>query len=121
MLGTQSPFSCYFDNLMEYSVFLGNQVTPFNIASGDESLYAWHVLPLRSVLKHEERLQAQPTGFSDDITTTESFRILKEDPNSQLVISCELQYLSIHVCCIPLMTQANRTLLSPWCMLIAQY
>jgi hypothetical protein len=55
-------------------------------------LYAWHVLPLRSVLKHEEKLQAASAGFSDDITATESFRILKDDPDARLVISCKLYY-----------------------------
>ncbi|KAI3322636.1 alpha/beta-hydrolase [Xylariaceae sp. AK1471] len=71
----------------EYWGFARNQVTPFTLTSGNESLYAWHVLPLRSVLKHEEKLQAAPAGFSEDITATESFRILKDDPNAELVIS----------------------------------
>ncbi|KAI0468562.1 Alpha/Beta hydrolase protein [Xylaria cf. heliscus] len=71
----------------EYWGFAKNQVTPFTLVSGDESLYAWHVLPLKSVLKHEDRLQTTPVGHSDNITATESFKILKEDPDAQLVIS----------------------------------
>ncbi|RYC63337.1 hypothetical protein CHU98_g2867 [Xylaria longipes] len=71
----------------EYWGFARNQVTPFTLRSGNESLYAWHVLPLRSVLKHEDRLQTTPIGHSDNITATESFKILKEDPDAQLVIS----------------------------------
>ncbi|KAI0452651.1 Alpha/Beta hydrolase protein [Xylaria acuta] len=71
----------------EYWGFARNQVTPFTLTSGNESLYAWHVLPLRSVLKHEGRLQTTPIGHSDNITATESFKILKEDPDAHLVIS----------------------------------
>jgi hypothetical protein len=81
----------------KYFFFPGNQVTPFTLTAGNESLYAWHVLPLKSVLKYEEKLQAAPAGFSEDITATESFRILKDDPNARLVISCKLpfSYLSL--------------------------
>lgn len=66
----------------------GNQVTPFTLTSGDESLYAWHILPLRSFLEHEDKLQAASTGHSSNITAGESFKILKDDPSAQLVISC---------------------------------
>ncbi|KAJ2978971.1 hypothetical protein NUW58_g7327 [Xylaria curta] len=71
----------------EYWGFARNQVTPFTLASGGESLYAWHVLPLRSFLKNEDRLQNTPVGYSENITATESFKILKDDPGAQLVIS----------------------------------
>ncbi|KAI1125291.1 alpha/beta-hydrolase [Nemania abortiva] len=71
----------------EYWGFARNQVTPFNLPSGDESLYAWHVLPLRHLLKHEDRLQDEPTGHSNNITGTESFKILKDDPHARLIIS----------------------------------
>ncbi|KAI0517094.1 Alpha/Beta hydrolase protein [Xylaria bambusicola] len=71
----------------EYWGFARNQVTPFTLPSGNESLYAWHILPLRSILEHQDRLQAAPAGFSDDVTASESFKILKEDPTAQLVIS----------------------------------
>lgn len=72
-----------------FGLRLGNQVTPFTLTSGSESLYAWHVLPVRSVLQHEDRLQGTPIGHSDDITEAESFKILKEDPDAQLIISCQ--------------------------------
>ncbi|KAI1749633.1 Glycylpeptide N-tetradecanoyltransferase [Xylaria castorea] len=72
----------------EYWGFARNQVTPFTLTSGNESLYAWHVLPLRSVLNHEDKLQTMPVGHSDNVTATESFKILKDDPDAQLVISC---------------------------------
>ncbi|KAI1282891.1 alpha/beta-hydrolase [Xylaria sp. FL0933] len=71
----------------EYWGFARNQVTPFTLTSGNESLFAWHILPLRSVLEHEDRLQATPVGCSGDITTSESFNILKSDPDARLVIS----------------------------------
>ncbi|KAJ8125586.1 hypothetical protein O1611_g8051 [Lasiodiplodia mahajangana] len=64
-----------------------NQVTPFTLPSGKESLYAWHILPLKYVLKHEDRLQDQPSGYSDNIATTESFKVLKDDPDARLIIS----------------------------------
>ncbi|KAI0434913.1 alpha/beta-hydrolase [Xylaria sp. FL1042] len=71
----------------EYWGFARNQVTSFTLASGNESLYVWHILPLRSVLEHEDRLQAAPAGCSRNITASESFKILRSDPNAQLVIS----------------------------------
>ncbi|KAI1823026.1 alpha/beta-hydrolase [Xylaria intraflava] len=71
----------------EYWGFARNQVTPFTLTSGDESLYAWHVLPLRSVLRHHDRFQPTTAGLLENATTTESLKILREDPNSRLVIS----------------------------------
>ncbi|OAA60587.1 hypothetical protein SPI_05711 [Niveomyces insectorum RCEF 264] len=67
--------------------FAKNQVTPFYLHTEDgESIHAWHVLPLPAYRQHEAALQAQPTGLCRDITTAESFRILKEDPTAQLII-----------------------------------
>ncbi|KAI1174440.1 Alpha/Beta hydrolase protein [Nemania sp. FL0916] len=74
-------------NRPEYWGFARNQVTPFTLTSGDESVYAWHVLPLRAILKHQDRLQNTPTGYSGNFTATESFKILKEDSDARLVIS----------------------------------
>ncbi|KAI0473543.1 alpha/beta-hydrolase [Xylariaceae sp. FL0804] len=73
----------------EYWGFARNQVTPFSLKSADgETIYAWHILPLATYLKHEEELQAiEPTGLSRDISKTESFKILKEDPAARLIIS----------------------------------
>ncbi|KAF4988588.1 hypothetical protein FGRMN_9708 [Fusarium graminum] len=65
----------------------GNQVTPFSLQTPDgESLYAWHILPLPLYLKNEATIEAQEPGFSEDFTKTESFRLLKEDPESRLVL-----------------------------------
>jgi len=66
-----------------------NQVTPFTIQTPDEErLYVWHVLPLPVYNRHETRLLAQAPGFCNDITTSESFRLLKEDPDARVLIFC---------------------------------
>ncbi|KAI1448898.1 alpha/beta-hydrolase [Annulohypoxylon stygium] len=71
----------------EYWGFARNQVTPFSITTSDgEALYAWHILPLPTYLKHENTLQTQQPGFSSDITRTESFKLLRDDPEARLVI-----------------------------------
>ncbi|KAK4154245.1 Alpha/Beta hydrolase protein [Chaetomidium leptoderma] len=68
--------------------FAKNQVTPFHLTTADnETLYAWHILPLPVYSQHEAKLSSQPSGFSKDITTTENFRLLRDDPNAKLVIS----------------------------------
>lgn len=68
-------------------------MTPFSLTTADnQTLYAWHVLPLPLYAQHEAALSSQPTGFSHDITATLNFRLLRDDPTSKLIISCE----SIH-------------------------
>lgn len=67
--------------------FAQNQVTPFTLeAPDDETIYAWHILPLPLYLQNEVAIANQPSGFSKDFTQTESFRLLKEDPESRLVL-----------------------------------
>lgn len=67
-----------------------NQVTPFPLETVDgETLYAWHVLPLSTYLRNEEKLQAQPSGFTKDFTSTESFKALRDDPDARLVVVCK--------------------------------
>ncbi|KAL2024927.1 hypothetical protein VTK56DRAFT_3626 [Thermocarpiscus australiensis] len=67
--------------------FAKNQVTPFSLTTADnQTLYAWHILPLPLYARHEEKLAAQPSGFSSDITATENFRLLRDDPTSRLII-----------------------------------
>ncbi|KAI1078949.1 alpha/beta-hydrolase [Whalleya microplaca] len=71
----------------EYWGFARNQVTPFSLTTVDEeTIYAWHILPLPAYLKHEDKLQVQAAGFSNDITKSESFKVLREDPETRLVI-----------------------------------
>ncbi|KAH7273352.1 hypothetical protein MRS44_001753 [Fusarium solani] len=67
--------------------FARNQVTPFSLKTPDgESIYAWHILPLPLYLQNEGSIESQNPGFSEDFTKTESFRLLKEDPESRLVL-----------------------------------
>jgi hypothetical protein len=67
-----------------------NQVIPFNLKTSDnETLYAWHMMPLPLYSEHEEAILKGPPGLVDDITTTENFKVLREDPNSRLVIYCK--------------------------------
>ncbi|KEQ91789.1 hypothetical protein AUEXF2481DRAFT_43723 [Aureobasidium subglaciale EXF-2481] len=67
--------------------FLHNQVTPFRIKSASgEALYAWHILPIETYRKHEQRLLAQTSGLSPDITSHLAFDLLRDDPEAILVI-----------------------------------
>ncbi|SPQ24590.1 f0ecaa5f-2b09-4c8b-8d2c-b1ecef185439 [Thermothielavioides terrestris] len=68
--------------------FAKNQVTPFHITTADNlTLYAWHILPMTLYAQHESKLVSQPTGFCPDITATENFRLLRDDPTAKLIIS----------------------------------
>ncbi|KAL2755747.1 hypothetical protein ACRALDRAFT_1076762 [Sodiomyces alcalophilus JCM 7366] len=63
------------------------QVTPFFLETPDnESIYSWHITPLPLYLQHEEALSSQDPGVAPDITTTESFRLLKGDSEARVVI-----------------------------------
>lgn len=62
--------------------FLRGQTTPFSIGA----LYAWHVLPIELYREHEQTLLAEPSGFAVDITSRFAFKLLRDDPNSFLVI-----------------------------------
>ncbi|KAI0882387.1 alpha/beta-hydrolase [Annulohypoxylon maeteangense] len=74
-------------DMPEYWGFARNQVTPFSLTTPDgEHLYAWHILPLPTYIKHENTLHVQKPGFSKDITKTESFKLLRNDPEGRLVI-----------------------------------
>lgn len=66
--------------------FLPNQVQPFNFTSGNETLYAWHILPLGAYRKHEKRILASPVGIAADSSQSTALDILKNDPNKRLVI-----------------------------------
>lgn len=64
-------------------------MTPFSLGTSDgETIYAWHILPLPLYLQNEAAIAIQTPGFSKDFTRTESFRLLKEDPESLLVLYC---------------------------------
>lgn len=71
------------------TVILENQVTPFNYTTPDhETIYAWHVMPLNLYARHEFDILQQPAGCAKDITKTKAFQLLRDDPESRLIISC---------------------------------
>ena len=62
---------------------------PFNIITPDnETIYAWHVMPLGLYAKHEYDILREDSGCAEDITQTKAFHLLKNDPESKLVINC---------------------------------
>ncbi|TVY16767.1 Glycylpeptide N-tetradecanoyltransferase [Lachnellula arida] len=78
-------------NSPEQFGFAKNQITPFNFTTPDhETIYAWHVMPLGLYAKHESEILQQPSGLADDITQTTAFRLLRDDPDSRLIINSDL-------------------------------
>ena len=74
-------------NAPETFGFLRNQGTPFSVTTPDgEQLHAWHVLPVELYRKHEASLLDEPVGLVSDIKSRVGFQILRDDPNSRLVI-----------------------------------
>ncbi|KFA51516.1 hypothetical protein S40293_06339 [Stachybotrys chartarum IBT 40293] len=76
-------------NVPEQFGFAPYQVTPFYMPTYDAvNLHAWHVLPLGAYLEHQSDLLAQGPGggLVQDFETTLNFRLLKENPNSRLVL-----------------------------------
>ena len=69
---------------------VGNQVTPFQIKTVDgEALYAWHILPLSLYAKHEDKVaSSREPGLVQDVTTTEAFRLLKEEKDAKVILYC---------------------------------
>jgi abhydrolase domain-containing protein 12 len=71
----------------EHWGFASDQVTPFLLQTPDsETLYAWHILPLPLYLQNEAKLAVQDTSSKKNFTTTESFRLLRDDPEARLVL-----------------------------------
>lgn len=67
-----------------------NQVTPFQLQTPDgETIYAWHIMPLPLYLQHEAAVATQKIGLCNNFTQTESFRLLANDPEARLIISCK--------------------------------
>ncbi|KKA29856.1 hypothetical protein TD95_000431 [Thielaviopsis punctulata] len=65
--------------------FVHNQATPFNITTADgETLYAWHVLPLSVYSQNESVIAGETRESRRDITQTNAFRLLKQDPNRKV-------------------------------------
>jgi abhydrolase domain-containing protein 12 len=62
-------------------------VTPFRLSTPDgETIHAWHILPLGLYRRHEQDLAAETAGFVDDVTTSLSFKLLRDDPEALLVL-----------------------------------
>ena len=74
-------------NVPEQWGFLRNQVTPFHLKTPDgQTLHAWHILPLEAYRKNEKALRSEPSGLCHDLKERLGFKLLKEDPDAQLVL-----------------------------------
>ncbi|KAI1746908.1 Alpha/Beta hydrolase protein [Xylaria castorea] len=74
-------------NIPEQWGFLRNQVTPFFLTTPDgESLHAWHILPLELYRQNQKALLAEPLGLALDVKGRLSFKLLRDDPSSLLVL-----------------------------------
>lgn len=74
-------------NIPEQWGFMHNQVTPFHLKTPDEeTLHAWHVLPLETYRQHPHELRQELTGLCENIEDRLSFKLLQGDPTAQLVI-----------------------------------
>ncbi|KAH8669625.1 Alpha/Beta hydrolase protein [Tricladium varicosporioides] len=84
----QSPAWWSDINKPEQFGFAKNQITPFNFTTPDrETIYAWHVMPLGLYAKHESEILKQPSGCAEDISRMTTFRLLRDTPNSLLIIN----------------------------------
>lgn len=83
----------YFQDLnnTEQFGFLHHQVQPFTITTLDnETLFAWHILPLHLYHKHEKALKEQPEfGLKPYEIASESvgLQLLLNDPQATVVVS----------------------------------
>ena len=74
-------------NFPERWGFLHNQVTPFFLRTSDNKfIHAWHVLPLEVYRRNEAALLEEPSGLASDITSSLSFKLLRDDPGALLVL-----------------------------------
>ncbi|KAK2766685.1 Monoacylglycerol lipase abhd12 [Arachnomyces sp. PD_36] len=76
-------------NDVESYGFLKHQVQPFNLTTPDEeTLYAWHMLPLHLCLEQEAALvEDPPSGPASNITQTAAFNLLASNPRARVVLS----------------------------------
>jgi abhydrolase domain-containing protein 12 len=80
--------------------FAKNQVTPFFLPTPDgERIFAWHVLPLGTLMEHRDELVTQETGLVEKPLETKNLKLLMEDPEARLVIFCELLVLATRTYC----------------------
>jgi pimeloyl-ACP methyl ester carboxylesterase len=82
-----------FQNLsdVEHFGFLHHQVQPFTMTTpDDETIYAWHLLPLHLYHEHQEELTGQDNyGLkrSESVIDTVAFRILANNSNAHVVLN----------------------------------
>ncbi|PYI22219.1 alpha/beta-hydrolase [Aspergillus japonicus CBS 114.51] len=76
-------------NLVESFGFLKTQVQPFNLVTPDnETLYAWHLLPLPLCKEHEDDLRENERyGPAEDYTKTTAFKLLANNPKARVVVN----------------------------------
>lgn len=73
--------------ILESFGFLRGQATPFSIQPSNSGiLYAWHILPIGLYRQHELALTAEPCGFKSNVTTRLSSKLLRDDPETRLMI-----------------------------------
>lgn len=72
------------------------QVQPFNVVTPDnETLHAWHVLPMHLYQTHEKFLKTKfVPDVSQDLGDLPSFQILANHPNARVVVNRESQSIS---------------------------
>lgn len=74
-------------NIPEQWGFLHNQVSPFHLKTPDgETLHTWHILPPGLYRQHEQELISEPSGLVPDIKERQGFKLLRDDPESLLVL-----------------------------------
>lgn len=57
----------------------------------NETLYGWHLLPLHLCHENEEELMENPpSGPAKGYKETMAFKLLANDPNARVVVSCML-------------------------------
>ena len=45
-------------------------------------------MPVGLYAKHEAEIVEEASGFTEDITKTKAFRLLRDDPDSKLIVNC---------------------------------
>lgn len=80
----------YFNLIAVYLIVsLENQVTPFSLPTVDGvDLYLWHILPLALYTQHEATLSQASRVPLDKYNSSNAFKLLKEDPEARLILSC---------------------------------
>ena len=76
-------------NIPEQWGFLRNQVTPFTLSTPDGvTLHAWHILPLGLYHRNQEELieKMELEDIHTDIIERLGFKLLRDDPDSLLVL-----------------------------------